>query len=86
MIFLHWAPWPLWAEYDGPERYGLARKLTHGASDQYGVDEVAHKTRNFRLNTSDGESLGVWHILCVIRLALVIDIVNWADVKTKIDL
>jgi hypothetical protein len=25
LIFLHWVPWPLWAEYDNPERYGLAR-------------------------------------------------------------
>lgn len=27
----------------------------------------AFKTRNFRVNTSDGESLGVWHVLYVIH-------------------
>jgi len=47
---------------------------------KYGIDVVAHKTRNFRLNTSDGESLGVWHILCVLHLAFFMEIVNWADV------
>jgi len=29
LIFLHWAPWPLWAEYDIPEKYGLARMSPH---------------------------------------------------------
>ena len=29
---------------------------------------IAFKTRNFRVNTSDGESLGVWHILYVTRI------------------
>lgn len=24
---------------------------------------LAYKTRNFRLNTTDGQSLGAWHIL-----------------------
>ena len=26
---------------------------------------IAFKTRNFRLNSTDGESLGVWHVLYV---------------------
>lgn len=25
LIFLHRVPWPFWAEYDNPEKYGLAR-------------------------------------------------------------
>lgn len=58
LIFLQWVPWPLWAEYDVPEKYGLARM-----SPTPEVLMIAYKTRNFRLNTSDGESLGIWHIL-----------------------
>jgi len=31
---------------------------------------IAFKTRNFRVNTSDGENLGVWHVLYVISIIL----------------
>jgi abhydrolase domain-containing protein 12 len=61
LIFLHWVPWPLWAEYDIPEKYGLARMSPHGMT----MLMIAFKTRNFRLNSTDGESLGVWHVLYV---------------------
>ncbi|WVQ86153.1 hypothetical protein IAT38_008321 [Cryptococcus sp. DSM 104549] len=46
-IFLHHIPMPLFAEYDKPQKYGLA----------------PFKTRNLKLNTSDGETLGAWHVL-----------------------
>lgn len=47
VVFLHNVRWPLFAQYDLPEHYGLA----------------PYKTRNVYLNTSDGERLGAWHVL-----------------------
>ncbi|WVF67898.1 hypothetical protein IAT40_002659 [Kwoniella sp. CBS 6097] len=47
LLFLHHIPIPLFPDYENPEKYGLA----------------PFKTRNLRLNTSDGESIGAWHIL-----------------------
>ncbi|EPQ32327.1 uncharacterized protein PFL1_00523 [Pseudozyma flocculosa PF-1] len=46
-LFLHKIPFPLFADFDHPERYGLA----------------PFKTRNFRLTTADNVSIGAWHIL-----------------------
>ncbi|WVQ95462.1 hypothetical protein IAU59_002559 [Kwoniella sp. CBS 9459] len=47
LLFLHHVPIPLFPDFTNPERYGLA----------------PFKTRNLRLNTSDGESIGAWHVL-----------------------
>ncbi|WWC65267.1 uncharacterized protein I303_107884 [Kwoniella dejecticola CBS 10117] len=47
LLFLHHVPIPLFADFHHPEKYGLA----------------PFKTRNLRLNTSDGVELGAWHIL-----------------------
>ncbi len=46
-IFLHSISFPFFPTYHQPERYGLA----------------PHKTRPFHLATSDGERIGVWHVL-----------------------
>lgn len=46
-IFLHSISFPFFPTYHQPERYGLA----------------PHKTRPFHLTTSDGERIGVWHVL-----------------------
>ncbi|EIW70086.1 hypothetical protein TREMEDRAFT_61846 [Tremella mesenterica DSM 1558] len=47
LIFLNRIHWPPNAQFDAPERYGLA----------------PFKTRNLYLNASDGERIGAWHIL-----------------------
>ncbi|WVR08681.1 hypothetical protein IAU60_005739 [Kwoniella sp. DSM 27419] len=47
VLFLHHVAVPPFAKFDNPEKYGLA----------------PYKTRNLRLNTSDGVSLGAWHVL-----------------------
>ncbi|PWN49067.1 alpha/beta-hydrolase [Violaceomyces palustris] len=46
-VFLHNIPFPFFPKFLTPQRYGLA----------------PFKVRNFRLTTSDGVSLGAWHIL-----------------------
>ncbi|WVO17329.1 hypothetical protein L204_105021 [Cryptococcus depauperatus] len=46
-LFLHHVPMPLFPDFANPEKYGLA----------------PFKTRNFKLNTFDGESIGAWHLL-----------------------
>ncbi|RSH81329.1 uncharacterized protein EHS24_008772 [Apiotrichum porosum] len=46
-VFLQRLRLPLAAKYDNPEHYGLA----------------PYKTRNLRIETPDGEVLGLWHIL-----------------------
>ncbi|WWC72660.1 uncharacterized protein I206_106624 [Kwoniella pini CBS 10737] len=46
-LFLHHVPIPLFADFNYPEKYGLA----------------PFKSRNLRLNTSDGVEIGAWHIL-----------------------
>ncbi|WWD07240.1 hypothetical protein V865_005337 [Kwoniella europaea PYCC6329] len=46
-LFLHHVPIPLFPDFDSPEKYGLG----------------PFKTRNFRLNTSDGVEIGAWHVL-----------------------
>ncbi|KAJ3576297.1 hypothetical protein NP233_g544 [Leucocoprinus birnbaumii] len=47
VVYLHAVKIPLFAKYDLPEKYGLA----------------PNKTLNFRIPTSDGESIGAWFIL-----------------------
>ncbi|KAK8850609.1 hypothetical protein IAR55_004528 [Kwoniella newhampshirensis] len=47
LVFLHHIQLPLFPDYSNPQQYGLA----------------PFKTRNLRLNTSDGESTGAWHVL-----------------------
>ncbi|KAK6906508.1 hypothetical protein I203_100493 [Kwoniella mangroviensis CBS 8507] len=46
-LFLHHVPIPLLPDFDSPEKYGLG----------------PFKTRNLRLNTSDGVEIGAWHVL-----------------------
>ncbi|WWD20788.1 hypothetical protein CI109_105265 [Kwoniella shandongensis] len=46
-LFLHHVRFPFFADFSNPERYGLA----------------PFKTRNLKLETSDGESIGAWHVL-----------------------
>ncbi|TYJ55230.1 hypothetical protein B9479_004060 [Cryptococcus floricola] len=47
LIFLHNIPIPLFADFDHSEQYGLA----------------PFKARNFALNSTNGVSLGAWHVL-----------------------
>ncbi|CED84177.1 Predicted alpha/beta hydrolase [Phaffia rhodozyma] len=47
VIFMNNVPYPFFARYDSPERYGLA----------------PFKARNIQVETSDGESIGAWHLL-----------------------
>ncbi|WWC92387.1 uncharacterized protein L201_007344 [Kwoniella dendrophila CBS 6074] len=47
LLFLHHVPLPLFPDFESPEKYGLA----------------PFKARNLRLNISDGEEIGAWHIL-----------------------
>ncbi|WOO82227.1 Monoacylglycerol lipase ABHD12 [Vanrija pseudolonga] len=46
-LFLHRLKIPTWKKFHEPEYYGLA----------------PFKTRNFKLETPDGETLGAWHVL-----------------------
>ncbi|WVW80743.1 hypothetical protein I302_102729 [Kwoniella bestiolae CBS 10118] len=46
-LFLHHIPIPLFPDFDNPQKYGLG----------------PFKTRNIRLNTSDGVEIGAWHVL-----------------------
>ncbi|KIY53537.1 alpha/beta-hydrolase [Fistulina hepatica ATCC 64428] len=48
-VYLHSARLPLFAEYECPEKYGLARN--------------PNKTRNLYIRTPDGETLGAWFVL-----------------------
>ncbi|ORY31287.1 Alpha/Beta hydrolase protein [Naematelia encephala] len=47
LVYMHVFHWPLFAEFDKPQSYGLA----------------PFKTRDMELTTPDGETLGVWHVL-----------------------
>ena len=44
---MHHVNYPFNAAFDTPEQYGLA----------------PYKARNLQLTTSDGETLGAWHLL-----------------------
>lgn len=46
-VFLHKVKFPLWPDFDLPEKYGISPS----------------KSRNLRLTSSDGVSIGAWHIL-----------------------
>lgn len=60
-VFLQRLRLPLAAKYDNPEHYGLARAFD--ACLTYESNPSAYKTRNLRIETPDGEVLGLWHIL-----------------------
>jgi abhydrolase domain-containing protein 12 len=60
-LFLHRINVPVSRKFDNPEHYGLARRSS--AHLQAEAERVAFKTRNLKLNSSDGETLGAWHIL-----------------------
>ncbi|KNE93322.1 hypothetical protein PSTG_13264 [Puccinia striiformis f. sp. tritici PST-78] len=46
-IYLHWVRFPIQANFDAPEFYGIA----------------PGQVRNFQLTTPDGAKIGVWHAL-----------------------
>ena len=64
-IYLHAIKFPFFANFDVPEKYGLARMS--GPSTTLQPKKLstlsANKTMNLRIPTSDGESIGAWFIL-----------------------
>lgn len=64
-LYLNAVKIPLFANFDLPEKYGLARmfRIRSRAKAHKLTPHVANKTLNIRIPTQDGETLGAWFIL-----------------------
>lgn len=64
-IYLNRIRIPWFANFDTPEKYGLARNCFLSLELTYRLSflEPANKTLNFKLKTADKETLGAWFIL-----------------------
>jgi abhydrolase domain-containing protein 12 len=66
-VYMQFVRWPLFANFEQPEKYGLAGMFGSEVIDAvYTVltrDVAADKTLNLRLNTSDGVGIGAWFIV-----------------------